>query len=183
MPSTTTQGPPPALNAVGFLTIVQEACGYIGGYLVTNRWGRPLEFRLTSAVQPNRAQQVLYGPTLISYVCADLIGKTLFDKTSVASQLLIADREEALDLRLRVEVPVVWLAAQDDARAQALASSGCPAFAMAKRPGLVLCHPGHLSDAPLVRDHLQRLEDLDLAEPLSRAREAIAEARKMGVAR
>ena len=46
---------------LGFLTVVQDAGGYLGGYLVTNAWGRPLEFRLTTAVQPNRVQQILYG--------------------------------------------------------------------------------------------------------------------------
>ena len=54
--------------ALGFLTVLREANGYLGGYLVVNGWGRPLEFRLTSAVQPNRVQQILYGGTLEPYV-------------------------------------------------------------------------------------------------------------------
>ena len=41
---------------IGFLTILHEANGYLGGYLVTNQWGRPLEFRLSTAVQPNRVR-------------------------------------------------------------------------------------------------------------------------------
>ena len=61
---------------VGFLSIVTDATGVFGGYLVTNAWGRPLEFRLTTAVQPNRVQQILYGPTLTEYLHAELIGKT-----------------------------------------------------------------------------------------------------------
>src|SRR5262245_11160690 len=32
---------------LGFLTVLHEASGYLGGYLVTNQWGRPLEFRLS----------------------------------------------------------------------------------------------------------------------------------------
>ena len=55
--------PAPALN-LGFLTVLNEPSGYLGGYLVTNVWGRPLEFRLSTAVQPNRVQQILYGSTL-----------------------------------------------------------------------------------------------------------------------
>src|SRR5687767_11333073 len=62
---------------LGFLTVFAAETGFLGGYLVTNSWGRPLEFRLSTAVQPNRVQQILYGPTLAEYVCADLIGKTL----------------------------------------------------------------------------------------------------------
>src|SRR5262249_57589758 len=74
---------------LGFLTVLRDTNGYLGGYLVTNRWGRPLEFRLTTAVQPNRVQQVLYGETLESYLCADLIGKALFEKTATEPQPLL----------------------------------------------------------------------------------------------
>ena len=79
---------------LGFLTVLHESSGYLGGYLVTNLWGRPLEFRLSTAVQPNRVQQILYGGTLQPYICADLIGKTLVDKTAPPVQL-IADRLRA----------------------------------------------------------------------------------------
>ena len=68
-------GPPPTTVNLGFLTVVQEPSGWVGGYLVTNGWGRPVEFRLSTAVQPNRVQAVLYGPTLAEYLHADLIGK------------------------------------------------------------------------------------------------------------
>src|SRR5947199_475637 len=92
-------GPP----TLGFLTVLQEASGYLGGYLVTNGWGRPLEFRLSSAVQPNRVQQVLYAGTLLPYVCGELIGKALVERSAVAVQLVITDREPVLDLRLKVD--------------------------------------------------------------------------------
>src|SRR5213592_847196 len=94
---------------LGFLTVLHEANGYLGGYLVTNVWGRPLEFRLSTAVQPNRIQQTLYAATLRPYVCADLIGKTLVDKAGVAVGLLLTDTDAVLDLRHKVDVPVVWV--------------------------------------------------------------------------
>jgi hypothetical protein len=106
-PSVAPAGTESALSAIGFLTVLDEGNGYVGGYLVTNVWGRPLEFRLTSAVQPNRVQQILYGETLVPYLCGDLIGKTLVDKSSTAVQLVVTDREEALSLREKLEVPVV----------------------------------------------------------------------------
>ena len=84
---------------LGFLTILHEPTGYLGGYLVTNNWGRPLEFRLSTAVQPNRVQQVLYGATLQPYIFADVIGKTLVEKTGLTVQMIVTDREPALDLR------------------------------------------------------------------------------------
>ena len=59
---------------LGFLGVQREPAGYVGGYLVTNRWGRPLEFRLSSPVLPNKVQQILYGPTLEPYLCHTYIG-------------------------------------------------------------------------------------------------------------
>jgi len=157
---------------VGFLTVLHEANGYLGGYLVTNTWGRPLEFRLSSAVQPNRVQQILYAHTLESYVCADLIGKTLFDKASVPAQLIVTDRELVLDLRLKVEAPVAWLAPLEEPRATVRTARG----------GLVF-HPRFQGDAAAMREMLQRIDStFDLAEPFQRIREAISEARKLGVA-
>src|SRR5947207_15049944 len=97
---------PASLN-IGFLTVLHEASGWLGGYLVTNGWGRPLEFRLTTAVQPNRVQAALYGPTLNEYLLADLIGRTLVEKTAAKPDLIVTDVPGALPLRSRVEVPVL----------------------------------------------------------------------------
>jgi hypothetical protein len=178
--------PPPAakaaaLNSLGFLTVLHEAYGYLGGYLVTNAWGRPLEFRLSSAVQPNRVQQILYGAALPGYVCADLIGKTLVDRAGVQVQLVVTDCEAVLDLRLKLEVPVLYLAGPSDTRGATLAAAGAGVLPSEGGRGPVVAHPRFLSDVPLARDLLGRAEALDLAEPFSRIREAVAEARKMGV--
>src|SRR5262245_14819882 len=167
---------------LGFLTVLHEASGYLGGYLVTNLWGRPLEFRLSTAVQPNRVQQILYGSTLQSYICADLIGKTLVERTSTAAQLVLTDREPSLDLRLLANVPVVWVASPDDPVAVALAAQGAEVSPSNDDHGPLLCHPRHPEDATRIRDILCQLDgSLDLAEPFGRIREALGEARKMGV--
>ncbi len=172
----------PATLNLGFLAILQETNGYLGGYLVTNIWGRPLEFRLSTAVQPNRVQQILYGGTLGPYICADLIGKTLVEKTSVPVQLVVTDREAVLDLRQRLEIPVALLAAPDDPVAARRTAAGQVARPGSSGQGPILCHPRFPSDVPVVRELLGRLDStLDLAEPFARIREAIAEARKMGV--
>lgn len=170
--------PVPVPN-LGFLTVVQENGGYLGGYLVTNSWGRPLEFRLSTTVQPNRVQQILYGPTLKPYIYADLIGKTLVEKTTVAVQLLITDCEPLLDLRLHIPTPIVWLAATDDPLAQALEQAGAGVGRTAAGP--LLCHPKFTEDMAALRALLERVDTGDWAEPFARIREALSEARKMGV--
>ncbi len=170
----------PTLN-LGFLTVLHEPSGYLGGYLVTNPWGRPLEFRLSTAVQPNRVQQILYAATLQPYICADLIGKTLVEKTAVPVQMVLTDTEAALDLRLSLEVPVALVAPPEKVErglGPLLVPEGPPRTGRAN----VRTHPRFPADAQAVQEVLERLHGLiDLAEPFLRIREAIGEARKMGV--
>jgi hypothetical protein len=162
--------------------IVHEPNGYLGGYLVTNPWGRPLEFRLSTAVQPNRVQQMLYGGTLEPYICADLIGKTLVEKTSAPAGLILTDCAAALDLRLRLEAPVVWLAPPDDPAAARMAEAGLCVRPAGNGRGAVLCHAHFPADVTAVREVLDRVDGMvDPAEPFARIREAMGEARKMGV--
>ena len=172
----------PATFNLGFLMIVHEPNGYAGGYLVTNQWGRPLEFRLSTAVQPNRVQQVLYGGTLEAYICGELIGKTLVEKTSALAGLVLTDCASALDLRLRLDVPVVWLAPPDDPAGAKRIEAGLCVRAAATGGGGIFCHPRFPADAMAVREMLDRVDGMvDPAEPFARIREAMGEARKMGV--
>lgn len=161
----------PSLGNLGFLTIVHDATGYLGGYLVTNQWGRPLEFRLSTPVQPNRVHRILYGNMLEPYICGDLIGKTLIEKTSAAAHVIITDNKRALEMRLRMEIPVVWLGHPTKPSEDPLVFKN------------FRCHPRFPDDAKALRKVIDETGGiLDLAEPFVRVREAIAEARKMGVA-
>ncbi|MBX7106085.1 MAG: hypothetical protein K1X57_18535 [Gemmataceae bacterium] len=170
----------PALS-LGFLTILTEGASYLGGYLVTNAWGRPLEFRLSSAVQPNKVQQILYGPTLGLYLGSDLIGKTLVEKTGTPATVIFTDCREAVDLRRTQSVPVLWVSSPGDPEAALLAASGLCVREGGPGRGAVLAHPDYPEDAATGLELFQRIGALDLAEPFSRIREAIGEARKMGV--
>lgn len=172
--------PTPAVS-LGFLTILSETGSHLGGYLVTNAWGRPLEFRLSSAVQPNRVQQILYGPTLGIYLSADLIGKTLVEKTSTAATLILTDSREALDLRRSVETPVAWVAPAGNPEAARLAAAGLAVRDAGPGRGPVLAHPDFAGDVTACVELFRQIGSLDLAEPFQRIREAIVEARKMGV--
>jgi hypothetical protein len=162
---------------LGFLTVLHEANAYLGGYLVTNLWGRPLEFRLSTAVQPNRVQQILYADTLAGYVCGELIGKTLIDKTGTPAQVILTDTADAWSLRRFIDVPVVWVVPPDDLREHA----GLIIRPATGYRGPLLAHLEFPADAPRLKELFERLAGLDVAEPFVRIREAIAEARKMGV--
>jgi hypothetical protein len=166
--------------SIGFLTILQEGSAHSGGYLVTNSWGRPVEFRMSSAVQPTRIQQILYGRSLQPFVCADLIGRTLIEKTSIAVQLLVTNDALVLDVRHRVSTPLVWLSPPKD--------ETFPAEVVLRRSEddkpMLVCHPRFPEDAAVIRSLLEKIDPgFDLAEPFSRIREAMSEARRMNVTR
>src|SRR5262249_15440315 len=85
--------------------------------------------------------------------------------------------------RLKVEVPVVYVAALDDPCAPHFADGELVGPANGRR-GALLCHPAFPGDGPTVRELTERVENaVDLAEPFCRIREAVAEARKIGVTR
>lgn len=159
---------------LGFLTIAQEASGYLGGYLVTNPWGRPLEFRLSSAVQPNRVHQILYGKSLEPFLCSDLIGKTLIEKASTPVQTVIVDHPAALDLRNSLAAPVGFFQ-------PVLRMEGGKIEAGLPVTETLQCHAQYPDDVAALTEMLSRLGNFDLGEPFGRIREALAEARKLGV--
>lgn len=166
-----------APTQLGFLTLLHEPSGYLGGYLVTNLWGRPLEFRLSTAVQPNRVQQILYGFTLTDYIYAEVIARTLVEKTTAAASVIFADQLAVLDLRNHINIPVVWIAddeSQPEEKGIVVRSAGD------KRPALVT-HRQFAGDVPRIGEIADQLGRLDLLEPFTRIRDAIAEARKLGV--
>jgi hypothetical protein len=165
----------PPLN-IGFLAVLRDASGYVGGYLVTNSWGRPLEFRLTTAVQPNRVQQILYGHTLDEFVHADLIGKTLVEKTAAQPSLIVTDTPAVLPLRSRLDIPVVAV------MAEGVPADGALSLTHAASSAVLLYPAAFPDDRERIEDRLARIDPVvDLAEPFQRIREAVGEARKMGV--
>ncbi|MDA0832552.1 MAG: hypothetical protein O2955_00645 [Planctomycetota bacterium] len=92
---------------LGFLTTVQTPEGsFVGGLLVTNHMGRPLEFQCTTPIKPNATQQILYGPTLKPFLMGELISKTLVERVGIAPDILLTEQEEVLELRPHVNVPV-----------------------------------------------------------------------------
>jgi hypothetical protein len=162
---------------LGFLAAVEEAeRGIVGGLLVTNRFGRPLEFQCTTPVKPNRTQQILYGPTLRPYLLAEVIGRTLLDKVSVKPHLVLVEAAELLDLRAQIEIPVASLSEPPAAgEAQSHYQLGKQWLAFAS---------DFVADIERIRPQRDQVPDsADLKEPFERIREALTETLKGPTAR
>lgn len=94
----------------GYLLVVEDDLhGFTGGLLLVCERGRPLEFHCTEPVQPSRAEQILFGPTLREYICGEQIGGALLAKTKLSIGLLLTlDDATALAGR-SADVPThVW---------------------------------------------------------------------------
>ncbi|HEY1603192.1 MAG TPA: hypothetical protein VGG64_26545 [Pirellulales bacterium] len=97
---------PPAL---GFLTVVDSAPhGLIGGYLILNAHARPLEFHCTVPIRANRAQEILYGPTLEPYLYGEQIAGTLVKTSTLQPLAVFTDCPAALAAAAHVDPPL-WL--------------------------------------------------------------------------
>ncbi len=188
---------------MGFLTAIEQSAGvYVGGLLVTNRYGRPLEFQCTARVEPNRTQQILYGPTLVPFLLGELIGRTLLEKVEVKPHIVLTERKEFLEVRHHVQIPVAFIRGDaktatavesDDAESSdSIASDDSkletvsPADEQMKnrksgrvrigRQTLVF-HSAHQDDRLAIEQRTHLIpRDADLREPFERVREALGEA-------
>ena len=157
---------------LGFLRIVEiPGSGAVGGLLVTNRLGRPLEFQCTTPVKPNRTQEILYGPTLRPFVFSELIGKTLWDRLQVKPQILLVDQWELLDLRLHVPIPVGCVIDPTPDSRELPDATQIPLGNQRVR-----FHPDFLQDLQVVQQQARHVpQDADIREPIDRVGDALEE--------
>jgi hypothetical protein len=180
----TTSGAKP-MPVLGFLTVIEhEQHGLLGGYLVLNHAGRPLEFHCTSGVKPNRAQEILFGPTLSSYLYGEQIGQTLVSKSSLAPQLICTNHAQALAVRDYVQSPVVLVerdATDTDRTYRVDAAHSGPLAQLVRKRGAdrILLANDRQGDRELVEASLSALADsFELSEPFARILSAIEEAQR-----
>lgn len=181
------------LDTIGFLTVREHPeQGFLGGYLILNAARRPLEFHCTAPLRPNRAQEILYGPTLRPFLYGEQIGLTLLEKTRSKPIFVCTDVEPALTLREHASIPVLWVDRGgkgagrgsgsewrlDTAHQQTPAPAG---LGVRVELGLnrVALPAGYDADRSELLEHWQRIaEDFDLGEPFDRIHEAIDEAQR-----
>jgi hypothetical protein len=171
--------------------------------LVLNTAGRPIEFHCTAPIKPNRAQEILYGPTLGPYLFGEQIGQALLGKGQVEPQVVCTDLPEVLAVREFTTIPVVLVLSGEMPAEPSDANQGgapSPSQDAVKAWRLDASHAGaaDLLDFHVGRNHLalpaassddrrsvvdgmaQLDPSFDLSEPFSRIREAIDEARRGG---
>ena len=142
----------------GFLAVLKIAdLGYCGGLLVLTEFGRPLEFHCTAPVNANRAQEILYGQTLESFLMCDQIGVALCEKPKLPLSVIVVEQNELASLSHQTEIPIAFVEQSNED----------------ENPTTVRLLGGQ-SDATELIDKFA--ETIPLAEPFERIRRAIEEA-------
>ena len=161
-------------NKLGFLTIAKDSSqARLGGLLLVNASGRPLEFHCTAAVKPNRAQEILYGPTLGAYLCGEQIGMALCNALQHRPTILLTDVPDVLALRPLVEFPLLLVVTEKSKRHDFTATlvesrlGDCTIFVEAT-------YEQDLTAGKAIFE--VSAANLDLREPFARIDEAISEA-------
>jgi hypothetical protein len=94
---------------LGFLGYMEfdNATAYRGAILITDEWGKPLEFRCTAPVKPNAVQRTLYGQTLMPHILVELVGRPLLDAVQEKPEVVVIQESRFFDLRRKTETPLI----------------------------------------------------------------------------
>lgn len=96
-----------SLPALGFITVVKSReLGAMGGYLILNRNGRPVEFHCSAPVRATRSQHILFGPTLEPYIFGEQIARALTVRATISPRLILTDRSGVMALRSLTAIPM-----------------------------------------------------------------------------
>lgn len=172
-----TASPAKSTSCLGFLTVVENSeLGLLGGYLLLNAAGRPLEFHCTTPVKPNRTQEILFGPTLRPFLYGEQIGQALLARSKLTPLAVCTDAEPVLAARDFTPIPLV-LVLGEHAHDSPQSSAGGP-FVLARNRVTTAAH--YRSDEQAIRDSWPPTADhFDLLEPFTRIREALDEAQRV----
>ena len=196
-------------TALGFLTVRNnEESGLIGGYLILNEVGRPLEFHCTAPVKPNRAQQILFlpgSPTLEPFLYGEQIGRDAVGQGSSVEPLsrlygcrrgagrarLCQDARSGTSVLVREVVPDgEAIREADSGRSEPThvesdatwrldaAHTNVRLATFSLGNNRLAVYQRHRRDQDDIQQRLAALADFDLAEPFERIREALEEAHK-----
>lgn len=159
-----------------------------GGILITDEGTKPLAFHATDAIRPTGLQKTLYGDVLETHILTQLIGIPLLKAVQVKPLLCLVNNKLFLEMRPRVETPILWIARHGDsdahlpavyrsveADAQQLITSSVGTF----EPVLLVPHKDYDVDRSSFRDMLAEVfRYRDLVEPFERIRTALEEFHK-----
>ncbi len=83
------------LGYVLSLSVVEDV--FMGGAMVTDSYGLPLEFRYTEPVRATKLQRILYGDVLEKYIHGDVIAGNLIGRLEQKPDLFVVSETALLE--------------------------------------------------------------------------------------
>jgi hypothetical protein len=172
--------PDPAARPAFVVVRAGDDGTYVGGLMVTDASGLPVDFRYTDPVTPTRLQRALYGAVLDRYLRSEVVLRTLLDALESPPSLLLIDDPELLDEPIDA-CPVALVAASRAdpiGMAGARSAEGAGTFLLqaseAAHPVRVSLPDGSPHEREVVDALVAMSARMDVLEPAERVRDALA---------
>jgi hypothetical protein len=164
----------------GFLVVRAGEDGtYVGGLMVTDPSGLPVDFRYTDPVTPTRLQRALYGNVLDRYLRSEVVLRTLLGALDRPPTLLLIDDPGLLDEPIDACPVALVAASKADAigPAGARSAEGTGTFLLqaseSAQPVRVSLPAGSPHEAAVVEALVALSARMDVLEPAERVRDAL----------
>jgi hypothetical protein len=82
---------------LAYFVAIKEGASYLGGLLMTNAQGIPLDFRYTEPITPTKLQSVLYGKALEPHLRGEVIQKALLKEIKAPPDLMFVRISDVMD--------------------------------------------------------------------------------------
>lgn len=93
---------------LAYFLAVKEGASYLGGLLVTDASGIPLDFRYTEPITPTKLQSVLYGKALEPHLKEEVIQRTLLKELKTPPDVFVVPAADlAASAGAEVKCPMV----------------------------------------------------------------------------
>lgn len=142
---------------LGFLDCAMFDGVYRGGCLVTNEDTYPIEFRVTSSIQPTNLQRLLYGEAIIPYIYTELIAIPMTNKLTSELRFVVVEKEAFLSARPKFDMAL---------------------FYIDKKTSTLRGHVDFPNESKIAQQIQARFSLEKLSEPFIRMQAALAEAHK-----
>ncbi len=167
---------------LGFLSVTgSENQGLVGGLLILNEVGRPVEFHCTAPVRPNRAQEILYGSALPGFLYGEQISQTLIKHIKSSVVAVLTDQIQVLLAQKDIDYPVIYINKKEKSSEETAVlsdnSHSLKSIELGKAKGLIQdSKDKNFMEANLFFE--KNFGAIDPIEPFERIRNAIDEAQR-----
>ncbi len=163
---------------IGYFKIFSENKKYVGGIMIADERGIPMEFKYTEPVEPTKIQEVLYGEVLEKYLREEVIMGNLVSKLENKPDIYIINDVKNLYLQevVKEDVAVVrktQIAPMKDIKTYKFIKEN-EAVAQVKEgenPVVIMVQKENKEE--IIKKVIDMGENTDLTEPLGRVEEAL----------